>query len=306
VQQRRFQDDAKSLAAALIITTGLIQNVLPAAPQPAPFVDLSGDEFKGEKEGGTTSQYTIGMLNSYFQQYMVRNGFDRTAALEEWTKDFGPSALFAVVGDWSGFTKRPTSEALRWAQQNPEIAKSHMEIFPYFFPGGDPSDVEALRWLRNNAYDERVRKNPEEVYEEVIGYLQRVQNLRIQGMEDNNILSPEAAEDARKEIAERYKDTSSGEIVASNKTAELERFNSFLTRYSQVSESEGGQIFSYAWDLRDEALVQARRLTGDQGSGLGSQTVAQVKEIYLQQLDRLLQEYPAHRSLIYKFKREWD
>jgi len=125
-------------------------------------------------------------------------------------------------------------------------------------------------------------------------------------MEDNNILSPEAAEDARKEIADRYKDTSSGEIVASNKTAELEQFNSFLTRYSQVSESEGGQVFSYAWDLRDEALVQARRLTGDQGSGLGSQTVAQVKEIYLQQLDRLLQEYPAHRSLIYKFKREWD
>jgi len=305
-QQRRFQEDTRSLAAALILTTGLVQNVLPAAPMPAPNVNLSGDEVQGAKEGGTISQYSIGMLNSYFQQYMVRNGFDRTAALEEWVKDFGPAALFAVVGDWNGFTKRPTSDALRWAQDNPDIAKSHIEIFPYFFPGGDSSDVEALRWLRNNAFDETIRKNPEEVYEEVIGYSQRVQNLRITSMESSGVLSPEAAEAAREEIAARYQDTESGQVVAFDRTGELERFHSFTTRYKEVSESSGGEVFLTAWDLRDEALVQARRLTGDQSSGLGSQTVAPVKQIYLQQLDILLEQYPEYISLIYKFKREWD
>lgn len=306
VQQQRFQEDTRSLAAALILTTGLVQNVLPAAPVPAPNVNLSGDKVQGEKEGATTSQYSIGMLNSYFQQYMVRNGFDRTAALEEWVKDFGPAALFAVVGDWKGFTKRPTSDALAWAQENPEIAKSHMEIFPYFFPGGDSSDVEAMRWLRNNTFNETIRKNPQDVYEEVIGYLQRVQNLRITSMESNGILSPEAAEAAREEISERFLDTESGQVVAFDRTAELERFHSFTTRYREVSDSDGGRVFLTAWDLRDEALAQARRLTGDPDSGLGSQTAAPVKQIYLQQLDTLLEQYPEHISLIYKFKREWD
>ena len=305
-QARRFQEDTGSLAAALLLTTGLVQNVLPAAPMPSPNVNLAGDEFLGAKEDATVSQYSIGMLNSYFQQYMVRNGFDKTAALEEWVKDFGPAALFAIVGDWKSFTKRPTSEALRWAQDNPDIAKSHMEIFPYFFPGGDPSDVEALRWLRNNSFDERIRKNEQEVYDEVIGYLQRVQNLRITGMEDNEILSPEQAEAAREEIAKRYMDTDTGEFVGFDRTAEIERFHSFVTRYDAVSKTPGGEAFMLAWDMRDQALVQARRMTGDPNSGLGSQTVAQVKQIYLQQLDTILQDYPEHISLISKFKREWD
>lgn len=305
-QARRLQEDTGSLAAALLLTTGLVQNVLPAAPMPSPNVNLAGDEFLGAKEDATTSQYAIGMLNSYFQQYMVRSGFDKTAALEEWVKDFGPAALFAIVGDWNSFTKRPTSEALRWAQDNPDIAKSHMEIFPYFFPGGDPSDIEALRWLRNNSFDERVRKNEQEVYDEVIGYLQRVQNLRITGMEDNEILSPEQAEAAREEIAKRYMDTDTGEFVGFDRTAEIERFHSFVTRYDVVSNTPGGEAFMLAWDMREQALIQARRMTGDPNSGLGSQTVAQVKQIYLQQLDTILQDYPEHISLISKFKREWD
>jgi hypothetical protein len=273
---------------------------------PAPNVDLAGDMFQGDKENATTTQYAIGMMNSYFQQYMVRNGFDKTAALEELVKDYGPAALFAVVGDWKSFTKRPTSDALRWAQDNPEAAKSHMEIFPYFYPGGDSSDVEALRWLRNNAFDERIRKNPEEVYKEVIGYLGRVQNLRITSMESSGIISPESAESAREEIAQRYSDTEEGTFVGFDRTGELERFNSFVNRYDNVSKDPGGQAFLTAWALREEALAQARRLTGDSGSGLGSQTAAPVKEIYLRQLDTILEEYPDYISLISKFKREWD
>ena len=305
-QARRLQEDAGALAAALLLTTGFVQNVLPAAPMPAPNVNLAGDDFMGAKEDATTSQYAIGMLNSYFQQYMVRNGFDKTAALEELGKDYGPAALFAVVGDWKSFTKLPTSEALKWAQENPEIAKSHMEIFPYFYPGGDSSDVEALRWLRNNAFDERVRKNPQEVYDEFIGYAQRVQNLRITSMESNGILTPDQAESAREEIAQRYLDTDTGEFVGFDRTGELERFHSFATRYKQVADSPGGQAFLLAWDMREQALQQARRLTGDPDSGLGSQTASQVKQIYLQQLDTILQDYPEHISLISKFKREWD
>jgi hypothetical protein len=305
-QMRRFQEDAGSLAAALILTTGLIQNVLPAAPMPAPNVNLGGDPFQGAKENATISQYAIGMLNTYFQQYMVRNGFDKTAALEEWIKDFGPAALFAVVGDWKGFTKRPTSEALTWAQQNPTIAKAHMEIFPYFYPGGDSSDVEALRWLKENSFDDRIRKNPEEVYDEVIGWLQRSQNLRILGMESNGILSPDDAEAAREEIAQRYLDTDTAEFVGFDKTQELEQFHSFATKYKIVSDSPGGQAFLIAWDVREQALEQARRLTGDPDAGLSSQTAAPVKEIYLQQLDTILQDYPDYISLISKFKREWD
>jgi hypothetical protein len=305
-QARRFQEDVGTLASALLLTTGLVQNVLPAAPMPAPNVNLALDEFTGEKEGATTSQYAIGMLNSYFQQYMVRNGFDKTAALEEWTKDFGPAGLFAAVGDWNGFTKRPTSEALRWAQDNPKIAEAHMDIFPYFYPGGDPSDIEALRWLRNNAFDERVRKNPQEVYNEIIGYLQRIQNLRITGMEDSGILSSDQAQSARDEIADRYLDTDTGEFVGFDKTAEIERFHSFVTKYDVVSSSSGGKAFLLAWDTREQALTQARKLTGDPRSGLSSQTAAPVKEIYLQQLDRILQDYPGYISLISKFKREWD
>jgi len=305
-QARRFQEDTASLAAALLLTTGLVQNVLPSAPMPAPNVDLAGDMFQGDKENATTTQYAIGMMNSYFQQYMVRNGFDKTAALEELVKDYGPAALFAVVGDWKSFTKRPTSEALRWAQDNPEAAKSHMEIFPFFYPGGDSSDVEALRWLRNNAFDERIRKNPEEVYNEVIGYLQRVQNLRITSMESSGIMSPESAESAREEIAQRYSDTEEGTFVGFDRTGELERFNSFVNRYENVAKDPGGQAFLTAWALREEALAQARRLTGDPDSGLGSQTVAPVKEIYLRQLDTILEDYPDHISLISKFKREWD
>jgi hypothetical protein len=301
----RMLRDAQSLAAALLLTTGMAQNVMPSAPMVSPNIDLGGDKIQGVKEGATTTQYSLAILNMLFQQYRTRHPGDETAAKEEWVKDFGPAGLFAVIGDWNSFTRVPTSQALDWARKNPEAAAANLDIFPYFFPQGDSSDVEAQRWLRNNAFDERIRKNPQEVFDEVISYLQRIQKARVNSMEAAEILTADQAEAARNDIDNRYLRTADATVVAVDKTKRLEQFNAFVQDNESVKNSDAGIAFQTAWATRAAALERVRALTGDPNSGLGSQIAKPVFAVYSQEIDRILSEHPDFRVLAPYFKREW-
>ena len=304
--QRQMQEDAVALAKAMLFTTGLIQNVLPSTPIPQPKVSLEGDEFKGELEDQDVNIYTIGMLNSMFQQYLPRNGYDSTAAREEFVKDFGPAALFATTGDWKAFTRRPTSQALRWAQDHPEIAKANMDEFTLFFPQGDSSDVEALRWLRKNSFGTRERKNADDIYTEIVSYLERVQRFRVNSMEANGVISSDEAEAAREEINQRYIVT--GDVAGRyiNKTDEMEKLFAFVSKYDEIKASDAGNGFMKAWVAREEALTAARQATGRDDATLGSKEAFTILQWYKTKINEIQMQHPDFILLANKFRREWE
>jgi hypothetical protein len=231
---RRFQEDALALSKAMLFTTGLIQNVLPATPIPQEAMSLAGDEVQGSLEDQNPTIYTIGMMNSLYQQYLSRNGFDSSDARLEFVKDFGPAALFATTGDWKSLGRTPTSQARSWAQDNLEIAKANMDEFTLFFPQGDSSDVAAMAWARKYNFGERRRKNADEIYTEFVGFLEQTQRARINSMEANGIISSDEASFARDEVNQRYMDTGASTVTFANKTDEIERLKNFVGRYQKI------------------------------------------------------------------------
>jgi len=303
---RQLQEDAVALAKAMLFTTGLIQNALPSTPIGQPTVDLSGDEFKGNLEDQDVNIYTIGMLNSLFQQYLPRNGYDTTAAREEFVKDFGPAALFATTGDWKSFTRRPTSQFRRWAEDNPEIAKANIDETQLFFPQGDSSDAEALRWLRKNSFGTRERKNADDIYNEIVGFLERTQRFRVNSMEANGIISSDEAEAAREDINNRY--IATGDVAGRyiNKTDEMEKLFTLVKKYPELQVSDAGTAFMKAWVVREEALAAARAATGREDATLGSQEAATVKQWYITKINEIQMQHPDFILLASKFRREWD
>ena len=299
---RRFKEDAEELAAATLLMTGLMQNVMPSTPMPA----ATAEFISGNGEDQTTAQYTLGLVNAMFKQYEVRNGFDRTAAVEELIKDLGPTAAFAIVGNWAGYTRQPTSQAVDWAYENPDIAKANIDIFPLFFPQGDSSDVRARRWLRDNTFGEQVRKNPDENFAEAVDFLRGVQTARINSMEMAGEISADQAAQERDEIVKRYLPVDDAAGTFLNRTMELEQINDFVNRYEPVQTSQAGQAFIMAWKIREEALFHTRAWTGDPDAGLGSERAAPVRAEYFRQLDNLIEQYPDFKLLGNRLRREWE
>lgn len=299
---RRLKVDAEELAAATLLMTGLFQNVMPSTPMTESVVTYT----TGEGEEQTTGQYTLGLVNALGQQYYVRNGFDRTAATEEMIRDFGPYAAFAMVGNWSGYSRLPKGQALEWAYDHPEIAESNPDVFTLFFPQGDSSSVEALRWLRKNTFGEAVRKNPDEAFSEAVTFLQRVQISRLNSMEAAGEISSEQAADARDGVREQY--LMSGEAAGTflDRTLELEQINGFVEMYPEVQESQAGKAFMTAWQIRDKAIQHTRAWTGDPDAGLGSERATPVRAAYYAELDKLIQQYPDFILLGNRLRKEWE
>jgi hypothetical protein len=304
---RRLRDDASGLGKALLLTTGLFQNVLPSTPYPQMTTQLAGDKFKGAlEEDSNTALYTISMLNSLFQQYRTRNGFDDTAAREEFVKDFGPAALFATTGDWKNLSRVPTSQALKFARQNPEIAKANLNMFTLFFPQGDSSDVAATMWIRKYGMGDRDRKTKDDIFSEVVSFLERVQRNRIDSLESNGLINEAEATAARDDLQQRYLETGTTQGVFVDKTEEMDKLNAFVNRYPEIEESNGGQAFREAWLVRNVALTQVREQTGRSNASLGSKAAAPILDWYLQRIGDIEAQYPDFKLLAGKFRREWE
>lgn len=303
---RLLRDDAAGLGKAMLLTTGLFQNVLPSTPYTQPVARLDLDQFQGVNEAENTALYTIGMMNSMFQQYRARNGFDDSSAREEFVKDFGPAALFATTGDWKNLSRVPTSDALKFARQNPSIAKANLDEFTLFFPNGDSSDVAATMWIRKYGKGDRVRKNKDDIFDEVVGFLERVQRFRINSLEANKIISPEEAEFAREEIGQRYLETGAATGVFVDKTEEMEKIFAFVKRYPEIQSTAAGAAFMEAWTLRDIALSEARRVTDREDATLGGKKVSNIRDWYISRINEIESRNPDFILLAGKFRREWE
>jgi hypothetical protein len=308
----QLEQDSKSLAKALLLTTGLIQNVLPSTPILSPNVNLAGEAYQGAKEVDPNREidnerlYNIAGLNVLFQDYVARNNRDYTAAHEEFVRDFGPSALYAAIGDWQSFGKRPTSDALAFARKNPEIAQAYPDYFSLFFPGGDSSDAAAIGWLRRFGSGVVRRKTASEATTEMLSIMQRIQRERINSMEVAGVLDEEAADAKRQELEERYQETDVTTGTFKKKTVEMEQLNSMVQRHQVIRNSEAGQAFALAWKLREQALTEARAALGDENATLSGQQVAPIKEWLTERVFELEQRYPDFILLGAKFRREWD
>ena len=303
---RKFQEDAIALSKAMLFTTGLIQNFLPATPIPQEAMVLKGDEVQGDLEDQDPVLYTIGMMNSLYQQYLPRNGYDSSEARQEFVKDFGPAALFATTGDWKALTRIPTSQALRWAQDNPEIAKAHQDDFGLFFPQGDSSDVAAIAWARKNNFGERRRKTADEIFTETVGFLEQVQRARVNSMEANGVISEDEAAAYRDEINERYLNTGDPSLTFVNRTDEMQRLKNFVSTYEEIRSTDAGQAFMKAWVAREEALRAAREVTGRDDATLSSNEASTILNWYITKINEIQMEHPDFVLLASKFRREWD
>lgn len=301
-----LQQDAKGLAQALLITTGLIQNFSPTTPYPQTTVNLFGDGYKGNLEDETSTSYAIGMMNSLFQQYRTRNAGDETAAREEFVRDFGPAAIFATIGDWKNFSRQPTSQALDFAQAHPAIAEANLDLFSLFFPQGDPSDVAAVMWMNKHGKAPRERKNASEIASEVVKFLEQSQRSRIDFMEGNGLISSDQAEIFREEVKQRYLET--GDVTGTyvDKTREMEKLHSFVSDYSEISGTQAGRAFISAWNARTVALEEARKLTGRPNAGLGGKDVASIRIWFNSKIQQIADANPDFILLANKFRREWD
>lgn len=303
---RRLRDDAAGLGKALLLTTGLFQSALPSTPTINPATQLEGDQIKGDAETSNTALYTISLLNSLFQQYRTRNGFDDTAAREEFVKDFGPAALFASTGDWKNLSRIPASQAMDFARKYPDIAKSYLDEFTLFFPNGDATDVAATDWINKYGKGDRERKTKDEMYSEIVSFLQRIQKVRINSLEANGLINAAEATAAREDLTERFVKTAASATTIMDRSQELDKLNAFVQDHKPIQDSQAGKAFIEAWQLRDAALSKVRADTGNENATLSGKRAAPVKDWLIARIDELATQYPDFRLLASKFRREWD
>lgn len=297
----QLENDAKSLSKALLFATGLLQSALPSSPQ----LELTGSSpNKDGKEEGMI--YGVGFLNTLYRQYLVNNDYDSAAAREDFVKDYGASFLLATTGDWQGFAARPTSKALAWARMNPRVAQANEDEFPLFFPGGDSSDVASQEWLKKYGSNTKVRKTPDQLGDEFVSLLARVERERVNSAEVAGKITADEATAYRDEITERYLDTSSGNITVVDKTTKLEKLNSFMMDNRTVRTSSAGKTFEMAWKIRSDALNQVRSQSRDPRATLGSKKALPVYEWYLGKIKMLRESNVDFKLLAGYFEREFE
>ena len=308
IMERKLTDDAKSMSKFLLLSTGLLQSVLPSTPYVESTVNMPEEDLTSKSPDGKEDGmvYGLGFLNTLYQQFYVRNAYDSAAAREEWVKTFGSSMLLATTGDWQGFAARPTSNALAWARQNPEVSKANMDSFTLFFPGGDSSDVSSMEYLKKYGSKDRVRKTPEMLGKDLVAMLERVERERVSSAEVAGVISSDDAQIMRDEITERYLDTNNASFTAVNKTRKLEQLNSFVEDTSSISSSSAGKTFQQAWDLRSIALNRVREQTKDPRATLGSKKALPIFQWYLSNIKMLKESNVDFRLLAGYFEREFE
>jgi hypothetical protein len=304
MQVDRLAADAKSLGGALLLTGGLFQNLSPASPQFQ--VGFDAKKNLGDMTQDT-GHYAISMMNMLKQGYLARNGNDTTEANLDMVQDFGPTALLALVGDWKGMERMPTSEALAFAYKNPDIAKAYNGQFQYFFPGGDSSDIQAREWAERNASTEATRKSADEIANEYISWMIRVQRARLDSMFASGGLDEAKYDAAIDDLEERYKGTMPASTIrVLDKTDEMNKFKYMYDNTAEIKNSKAGLVFAQAWSYRDQALQQARSLTGRESTTLNGKKTAAIRDAYVLDIDTLIAQHPEFKLLGLKFKREFS
>lgn len=301
---QRLNEDSKGLASALLLTNGLIQNVSPTTPQFDVGVDAGPMNADGIKD---VQHYSLAMMNLLAKGYTARAGNDTSQGRTDMLVDFGPSAMFALVGDWKGMERTPTSEALQFAYKNPEVAKSYNGLFQYFFPNGDTSDVLAREWAEKNAKSPATRKSAGEVSEEVISWMIKVQRARLDSFLQAGTINDGQYDAAVEDLKKRYEGTVPAQVIFTmDKSEEMTKMRYMYDNESSIKNSKAGISFDMAWRFRQQALGQARSLTGDTHTGLSGKKVANIKAAYLADIDALIAQSPDFRLLGTKFKKEWS
>jgi hypothetical protein len=304
MQAQKLAEDSKSLGGALLLTGGLFQNLSPASPQFQVGFDAKKNLADMTQD---TGHYAISMMNFMKQGYMSRNSNDSTEANLEMVQDFGPTALFALVGDWKGMERQPTSEALAFAYKNPEVAKAYNGQFQYFFPGGDSSDIQAREWAERNSTAEATRKSPKEIENEVISWMIRVQRARLNAFYQSGSINEEQYNASIAEVKDRYQGTMPATTIFSlDKTDEMNKFKYMYDETPQIQNSKAGLVFAQAWAYRDQALTHARSLTGKATTTLTGKKTAVIRESYFQDIDTLVAQHPEFKLLGLKFKKEFE
>ena len=301
---QRLNEDSKSLSSAMLLTGGLFQNLSPASPQIQVGVDAKKNLADMTQD---TGHYAISMFNFLKKGYLARNGNDTTEANLEMVQDFGPTAMFALVGDWKGMERQPTSEALAFAYKHPEIAKAYNGQFQYFFPGGDSSDIQAREWAQKNATTEATRKSAKEISNEVISWMIKVQRARIESQYASGSIGESQYDAAVAELKDRYTGTAPASVIFTlDKSEELAKFRYMYDEHAEIRNSKAGIVFNQAWSLRDQALSHARKLTGRESTTLNGKKMALIKEQYYEDIDTLVAQHPEFKLLGLKFKREFE
>ena len=304
---QELKEDAKNLGLALLLTTGLFQNVMPTTPSPMPLVDLSQDDFKGTLENPSAPLYAVSLINAQMPMYVAANGGDQTLAREQILREYGPGWLFAVTGNTKGGQRVPSSQALTWARQHPEDARAYSDYFPLMFPKGDPSDVIARKWLDDNTSEKAQAKTSEEIVDETIMTLMRVRKARIDFMEGNRLIPVEEAEEMRKVLAEQFANTKAGTLLNTLTTGEeLLQARNMLDSIPSLRSEPAAVAFMQAWAFRADALAEARSRSGRDNTTLSGEGVIGIKSAYDKDIEALIRQYPDFILLGNMMLREWD
>jgi hypothetical protein len=304
---QEMKDDAKNLGLALLLTTGLFQNVMPTTPSPMPMVDLSKDDFAGTRENPSAPLYAVSLINAQMPMYVEANGGDETAAREQILREYGPGWLFAVTGNTKGVSRIPSSQALTWARQHPEDARAYSDYFPLFFPKGDPSDVIARKWVNDNTAQEASLKNSSEVVDETVMTLMKVRKARIDFMEGNSLITADDAAEMRKQLKEQFENTAAGTMINTQTDSEqLTQARNMLDAVPSLKTQPAAVAFMQAWAYRDQALAEARSRSGRDNTTLSGEGVAGIKSEYDKDIEALIRQYPDFILLGRMMLREWD
>lgn len=311
VSVAELKEDAKALGNSFLFITGIGQNISPTSPRPQYAVD--GDEIDlpvAQQEALKGTEISLGMFSRLYPLYLEENGGDTVAAKNEMLKDYGPAAVFALTMNRKGWSRVPSSEARQWARANSEnmaLAEAYPDEFSLFFVEGDPRDATARAWIDKITQTEQGFKSSEEVVDETVSMLLRVERQGLEAMYNAEKINKPQYEQALKDLKEKYKDTNAGiEFNSQTNTGRLERIKGLYDRSESIRNTVVGRTFAQAWDLRSQALSAARKQSGDEDATLGGKKVAAIKNQYITDLDVLLAANPNFKVLHNMMTKEWD
>lgn len=306
ISLQKMQTDAGTLARAMLLSTGLLQNWMFSTPVPQMSFELGKDGVEGEKEL-TGLQYGIGMFNVMFGSYRVEAGGDEEQARMDLVKDFGPAALFAIAGEWKGLSGYPSSDALKWANRNPVVANAEDNYVYLFFRKGDGSDIQARRWLTRNSEETAVRRTPSEMSQEFVSWMQRIQRSHIDSLEANGVIPPEEAAEMKDKMEERYVGVDTGTTTTLfSGTREIEHLKWMVGHYPELDSLPSTQAFKIALKYRDQALAAARDALGRDNATLAGETVTPIRERYLADVQAIMDKVPDFYLLGTRLLREYN
>ena len=305
----QLREDAKTLGASFTLINGFAQNISPSTPIMEAAVELDNPELQGAKAmPGMT--YSLGMFGRLYQQYLEEASGDSVEAKSEMLRDFGPAAVYAVTGNKDGYQGRPSSQARNWtreSRENHQIARAYPEQFYLFFPEGDSTDVTASMWLEDMAGDDREYKTAEQVVNDNIMWMIRIQRQMVDNYESADQITSEQADAKRLDITESYRETEAGmQFSTMTATKNIQKIRAMFEESPSLQKTQAGVAFGLAYEYRDQALAQARKAAKDPSKTLGGDKSAAIREAYYSDLEGLLAEYPQFKQLYRVLTEEFE